>query len=149
MKAIKKKTFQDFIAREGLKSTRQRTIILDLFLASPRHMSTEELYRKIRSKHPGIGYATVCRTLKLLSQSGIARELNFGDGQKRYENIAAGEHHDHLICTSCGEIAEFENETIERLQQSVAQSHGFTIGSHKLDLYGLCARCQATKGVIR
>ncbi len=145
MKAGKKKIFKDFITREGLKSTRQRDVILNSFLASPRHMSIDELYWKVRSRHPGIGYATVCRTMKLFSQSGIARELNFGDGQKRYENISAGQHHDHLICTICGEIVEFENEAIEKLQQSVAETHGFLIESHKLDLYGLCVRCQ--KGV--
>lgn len=142
MKAVKKKAFHDFISREGLKSTRQRDVILDLFLSLPRHMSIEELYRKIRARHPGIGYATVCRTLKLFARSGIAREIRFGDGQTRYEHVAAGQHHDHLVCTGCGEIAEFENETIEKLQESVAESHGFTIYSHKLDLYGLCAKCR-------
>ena len=142
VKAVNKKIFQDFIVRQGLKSTRQRDLILKMFLNSPRHMSVEELYRKVRARHPGIGYATVCRTLKLFSQSGIAREIHFGDGQTRYEHVATGEHHDHLVCTGCGEIAEFENETIEKLQESVAESHGFAIHSHKLDLYGLCARCR-------
>ena len=142
MKAVKKKIFRDFISKEGLKSTRQRDIILDFFLSSPRHMSIEELYRKIRDRHPGIGYATVCRTLKLFTRSGIAHEIHFGDGQTRYEHIAAGEHHDHLVCKGCGVIAEFENKTIEELQTAVADSHGFLINSHKLELYGLCAKCR-------
>lgn len=142
MKALKKKTFQEFIAKEGLKSTRQRDIILDIFLSSPQHLSIEELYRKLRARHSNIGYATVCRTLKLFAQSGIAREIQIGDGQTRYEHVVAGEHHDHLICTSCGTIAEFENKTIEELQNAVADSHGFLIKSHKLELYGLCAKCR-------
>jgi Fur family ferric uptake transcriptional regulator len=142
VKRTKKKIFSDFIAHKGLKSTRQRDIILDFFLSSDRHMSLEELYLKLRAKHPNIGYATVYRTLKLFTESGIAREIQFGDGQTRYEHMMEGEHHDHLVCTRCGTIEEFENETIEKLQAEVAASHGFLIETHKLELYGLCAACR-------
>ena len=143
MKRAKKKIFQDFISHKGLKSTRQRDIILDAFLSSDRHMSIEELYLKLRSKHPNIGYATVYRTLKLFAESGIARETQFGDGQTRYEHVAEGEHHDHLVCTRCGNIVEFENETIEKLQEEVAATHGFLIERHKLELYGRCQKCHS------
>ena len=142
MKREKKKIFHDFVVTKGLKSTRQRDVILDSFLSSKRHTSIEELYRKVRARHPGIGYATVCRTLKLFAQSGIAHEIHFGDGQTRYDHISEGEHHDHLVCTDCGMIAEFENKTIEDLQNAVAESHGFLIKNHKLELYGLCAKCR-------
>ena len=142
MKAQKRKTFQEFVKKQGLKSTRQRDLILEFFLSSHQHLSIEELYRKLRAKYPGIGYATVCRTLKLFSQAGIAHEIHFGDGQTRYEHVTAGEHHDHLVCTACGTIAEFENKTIEELQTAVADSHGFLINSHKLELYGLCVKCR-------
>jgi Fur family ferric uptake transcriptional regulator len=142
VKRTKKKIFSDFISQKGLKSTRQRDIILEFFLSSDRHMSLEELYLKLRAKHPNIGYATVYRTLKLFAESGIAREIQFGDGQTRYEHMMEGEHHDHLVCTRCGTIAEFENETIEKLQAEVAASHGFLIETHKLELYGLCATCR-------
>lgn len=142
MKRAKKKLFHDFITREGLKSTRQRDIILDFFLSSERHMSIEELYLKLRAKHPSIGYATVYRTLKLFAEAGIANEIHFGDGQTRYEHVSEGEHHDHLVCTRCAAIVEFENETIEKLQAEVADSHGFLIETHKLELYGLCAKCR-------
>lgn len=138
----KKELFRAFIVRQGLKSTRQRDLILDFFLSSKSHMSVEELYRQLRAKHPNIGYATVCRTLKLFAQSGIAHEIRFGDGQTRYEHLAEGQHHDHLVCTGCGTIAEFENKTIEKLQTDVADSRGFLIQSHKLELYGLCAKCR-------
>ncbi len=142
MKRTKKKAFREFIAQKGLKSTRQRDLILDAFLSSDRHMSIEELYLKLRAKHPNIGYATVYRTLKLFAESGIAREIQFGDGQTRYEHVAEGEHHDHLVCTHCGTIIEFENETIEKLQDEVAQNHDFVIETHKLELYGICAKCR-------
>jgi Fur family ferric uptake transcriptional regulator len=142
LKRTKKKIFHDFIATKGLKSTRQRDVILDAFLSSNRHMSIEELYLKLRAKNPRIGYATVYRTLKLFAESGIAREIQFGDGQTRYEHVAEGEHHDHLVCVHCGTIIEFENESIEKLQDEVAEGYGFIIENHKLELYGTCAKCR-------
>lgn len=142
MKREKKKVFREFISQKGLKSTRQRDVILDAFLSSDRHLSIEELYLKLRAKHPSIGYATVYRTLKLFAESGIAREIQFGDGQTRYEHVNEGEHHDHLVCTRCGTIIEFENEAIEKLQDEVAARHDFLIETHKLELYGICAKCR-------
>jgi Fur family transcriptional regulator, ferric uptake regulator len=133
--------FRDFIARKGLKSTQQREIILHEFMKSGSHLSTEDLYLKIRKKHPGIGYATVYRTLKLFAECGIAEARHFGDGQTRYESIAGEEHHDHLICTACGAILEFESQRIEELQEKVAAEHKFKITSHRLELYGICQRC--------
>ncbi len=136
-----KKNFKAYLAAQGLKTTQQREVILDAFLASPSHLSTEEFYLKIRKKHPSIGYATVYRTLKLFSESGIAVERNFGDKQTRYEVLSDEEHHDHLVCTSCSKIIEFEDPEIERLQENVALRHGFKVLNHSLELYGLCADC--------
>jgi Fur family transcriptional regulator, ferric uptake regulator len=142
MKKANKKIFADFISERGLKSTKQRDIILESFLSSDRHLSIEELYLKLRATHSNIGYATVYRTLKLFAEAGIAREMQFGDGQTRYEHVGEGEHHDHLVCTRCGSIEEFENETIEQLQAEVAASRGFLIERHRLELYGLCGSCK-------
>ena len=136
-----KKSFSDYLVKKGLKTTRQREYILDEFLRSSSHLSTEELYLRLRKKHPSIGYATVYRTLKLFAECGIAAERNFGDGQTRYESTTSEEHHDHLICTGCGVILEFEDPRIEELQERVAQKHGFKILKHRLELYGLCAKC--------
>ena len=142
VKRAKKKIFHDFITKKGLKSTRQRDIILDGFLSSDNHMSIEELYLSLRAKHPSIGYATVYRTLKLFSEAGIAREIHFGDGQTRFEHVAEGEHHDHLVCTRCGAVKEFANEAIEKLQADIAENHGYLIHTHKLELYGICPKCR-------
>jgi len=139
----KKKAFNEFAAAKGLRSTRQRDIILDFFLSTRQHVSVEELYLKIKASHPGIGHATVYRTLKLFTEAGLAREILLHDGQTRYEHALAGEHHDHLVCTGCNAIIEFEDETIENLQKEIAARHGFTIRSHKLEIYGLCAACRA------
>ncbi len=138
----RKQLFRDYLSQQGLKSTRQREIILDEFLRCDSHLSTEDLYLKLRKKHPGIGYATVYRTLKIFSECGIAAARNFGDGQTRYESTTCEEHHDHLICKECGAIIEFEDTRIEQLQEQVARDHGFTIVSHRLEIFGLCAKCQ-------
>ncbi len=138
----KKKAFNAYAAKQGLRSTRQRDVILDVFLATRQHLSVEELFLKVKASHPGIGFATVYRTVKLLAEAGIARELTLKNGQVRYEHQLAGEHHDHLICTGCGTIVEFEDETIEKLQQEIAGRHGFRMTSHRMDLFGLCPTCR-------
>lgn len=138
----KKKRFDHFVASKGLRATRQRELILDIFLSTREHVTVEELYLKVKTSHPGIGHTTVYRTLKLCAEAGLAREILLHDGQTRYEHLQAGEHHDHLICTACNVIIEFENETIEELQSAIAARHGFHIRSHKLEIYGLCAACR-------
>ena len=136
--------FLDYLSRKKLKNTSQRMIILTAFLRQKSHLSTEDFYLQLRKKHPGIGYATVHRTLKLFSECGIASERNFGDGQMRFEVSHANEHHDHLVCTGCGRIIEFEDSQIEKLQLEIAQKHNFFIKDHRLELYGLCGDCHAT-----
>jgi len=145
MIAEKKKAFNDYAAKQGLRSTRQRDIILDVFLASHQHLSIEELYLKVRAANPGIGFATVYRTVKLLTEAGVARELTLENGQSRYEHQLANEHHDHLICTQCGDIVEFEDEVIERIQKEIALRHGFKLLSHRMNLFGICPLCIAKK----
>ncbi len=137
-----KRAFNVFAMSKGLRSTRQRDIILDIFLSTHQHISVEELYLKIKSSNPGIGQATVYRTLKLFAEAGLAREILLHDGQTRYEHVVAGEHHDHLVCTGCNAIIEFEDETIEKLQKEIALRHGFLIKSHKMEMYGLCSNCK-------
>ncbi len=133
---------QRFIKEKGLKSTRQRSLIIDTFLAATGHVSVEELWAKVRSADAKVSVATVYRTMKLLSESGLAHARNFGDGQTRYEAAVGKHHHDHLICTNCGTIIEFENDRIEAMQDTIAKRHGFKVTSHKLELYGLCKSCQ-------
>lgn len=131
-----------FMAERGLKSTRQRTLIVDLFFQLGGHQSVEDLWQHVRAQAPHVSVATVYRTMKLLSECGLAHARNFGDGQTRYEAAVGREHHDHLICTGCDTIVEFENDKIETLQGAVARKHGFKVASHKLELYGLCRSCQ-------
>ena len=143
----KKRVFNAYAAKQGLRSTRQRDVILDIFLSTHEHLSVEELYLKVKASHPGIGQATVYRTLKLFVDAGLAREMTLPDGQTRYEHPLAGEHHDHLICTRCNRIIEFEDATIEQLQQEIAQRHGFVLTGHKMQLCGICPACSSANNV--
>lgn len=135
-----------FMAERGLKTTRQRNLIIDTFFTLDGHLSVEDVWARVRSLDQRVSVATVYRTMKLLAESGLAHARNFGDGQTRYEAAVGKEHHDHLICTRCGTIIEFENDQIERLQDAVARRHGFRVASHKMELYGLCKSCQREVG---
>jgi Fur family transcriptional regulator, ferric uptake regulator len=139
--------FEDYSRRHGLKSTSQRDAIVDQFLRSTGHMSIEDLLARVRKRAPKVGYATVYRTMKLLTDSGIAAARQFGDGQTRYEVMDdAHAHHDHLICVTCGLILEFENDTIEKLQDEMADRlGGFKLVRHKLELYGMCPKAAGLK----
>ncbi|MFL5318017.1 MAG: Fur family transcriptional regulator [Myxococcaceae bacterium] len=130
------------MSQHGLKSTRQRSLIIDTFFETGGHLSVEELWSKVRTTDTRVSVATVYRTMKLLSDSGLVHSRNFGDGQTRYEVAVGRHHHDHLICTNCGTIVEFENDRIEAMQDAVARKHGFKVTSHKMELYGLCQKCQ-------
>ena len=138
-----------YIADRGLKSTRQRQVILEAFLAADDHLTVEELLARARTADPRVSPATVYRTMKLLSECGLARPQQFGDGQTVYEPLAGREHHDHLLCTRCGLIVEFEDDRIEALQESAAHAHGFVVTDHRMELYGLCRRCQKDKRPAR
>ena len=130
-----------YLETKGLKSTAQRDFIAETFFKTNTHISLEELLAKVKKKHKNIGYATVYRTMKLLTESGLALARQFGDGQTRYENLPDDGHHDHIICIKCSKIAEFQNQKIEQLQAETAKKLGFTVVNHKLELYGYCSDC--------
>jgi Fur family ferric uptake transcriptional regulator len=131
------------MTKHGLRSTEQRRVVTEMFFGSSGHLSIEDLLDRVRVDEPRIGYATVYRTLKLLKECGLAFERHFGDGVSRYEVAWEDEHHDHLICVECEKIIEFEDDAIEDLQHDVAARLGFKLVRHKLELYGVCAACQA------
>jgi Fur family ferric uptake transcriptional regulator len=133
----------NYVAARRLKRSRRRQAILDLFLGTERHLTADELYRLARRKHPAIGFATVYRTLKLLSACGLCREVVFEDGVTRYEHQFNHAHHDHLVCTRCGVVVEVVDPEIERLQDRLARRHGFAPRRHRMELYGVCRRCHA------
>lgn len=130
------------IIKNNMRITKQREIILKAFLNMESHVSAEELYKEASRRDSTIGLATVYRTINLFCKCGLAQQRDFGDGETRYEHLFNHKHHDHLICTNCGKITEFENTGIEKLQAKVARSHKFEAYNHRLELYGLCEACK-------
>jgi len=131
---------KEHLGKHQLKFTRQRELILTAFLRQ-EHITAEAMYHQLAKTDPHLGLATIYRTLNLFCDAGIAQARHFGS-QTQYDNVAHKGHHDHLICTGCGKIVEFENCEIEKLQEEVATRNGFTIQTHRLELYGLCSRCR-------
>ncbi|HLG13158.1 MAG TPA: transcriptional repressor [Blastocatellia bacterium] len=144
MEREEKGIFHEHLKRAGLKRTEQRDLILDVFLNTEGHVSSEGLYALVKAKDHTIGFTTVYRTLKLLKECGLARELEFHDGRMLYEHEYKHTHHDHLICTQCGALIEFYSAEIEALQDAIVRRHHFKPLSHSHRIFGICAKCQKT-----
>lgn len=136
--------FRSFLKNKGLRNTPQRQQIMEVFFNESGHLTTEEIYDRVRKEDPSLGQATVYRTMKLLCEAGLAREVRFGDGLARYEH-AADAHHDHLICENCGRNIEVVDSQIEELQDALARKHGFKPTFHRLYLYSICPDCQRNR----
>lgn len=134
--------FLKHIQKQGLKRTAQRELILDVFLHTEGHVSGEDLYRLVHEQDPTVGQTTVYRTLRLLTDAGLAREVRFGDGRAHYEHNYKHEHHDHMICSECGKIIEFYSPELEAIQEAMAARHKFELTSHLLRMMGVCADCR-------
>ena len=132
------------LKKKGMKYTEQRAIILQLILSLDEHLSAEELYEIVKKKYPNqnIGIATVYRTLNFLEEVELISSISFGKDGKKYESNNKDQHHDHIICTSCGKIVEFFDESIEKRQEEIASDNGFTITDHTMQLFGICQNCK-------
>ena len=132
-------TLKAYLQQKGLKYTQLRRIITEVFFdpaAAHMHPTIDELFLRVRAVDPKIGYATVYRTIKLFEECKLASSRRFGDNQTRYEPETPGEHHDHMICSDCGAIIEFEDDRIEELQDLVARELGFELTDHRMVLFG-------------
>jgi Fur family ferric uptake transcriptional regulator len=134
--------FLRHIQKAGLKRTAQRDLILEVFLRTEEHLSSEDLYNLVKKEDPEIGQTTVYRTLKLLTEAGLAREARFGDGRTYYEHNYKHAHHDHMICTECGKVIEFYSAELEAIQDAQAAKYKFTPTNHSLRIFGLCSDCR-------
>ncbi|MCH2547015.1 MAG: transcriptional repressor [Alphaproteobacteria bacterium] len=129
-------TLENKCEEKGLKMTEQRRIIARVLSDSDDHPDVEMLYQRASSVDAGISIATVYRTVRLFEEAGIIAKHDFGDGRSRYEE-SSGEHHDHLINLRTGEVIEFTNEQIEKLQETIARELGFELVDHRLELFGI------------
>jgi len=137
---VERRTLARYLEDHSLKHTKQREAILEVFLEASGHVTSEDIYSRVREQHPSIGYTTVYRTMKLLCEAGLAQERHFDDGIARYE--IEHEHHDHLVCTKCGRVIEFECAMIEATQNEIADRYRFRVLRHRHELYGHCEDCR-------
>lgn len=136
------KIFNEYIKSSGLKETAQRGIILDTFLSTDDHVSVEDLHLILKKYRHKVGYATIYRTMKLIADSGLAREVSFNDGISRFEHTFDSEHHHHLICQECQQIVEFSSKALNAEEKAIAKKHGFKTYSHHFEIFGICKSCQ-------
>jgi Fur family ferric uptake transcriptional regulator len=136
------KQLKDYVRLHNLRWTAQRHIIAKILFGSRQHFTTEELFQKAKAKDPAIGYATVSRTLHLLTDAGFCEQLDFSDGSMRFEVYDERAHHDHLVCTHCGTFIEVYSPQLEKIQTDLVKQHGFFESHHRLQIFGLCKICR-------
>lgn len=136
------------LRKAGLKVTLPRVKILELLEESHRenrHLSAEDVFRRLRDAGEDIGLATVYRVLTQFQDAGLVIKHNFDSDQAVFE-LESGSHHDHLVCLRCNKVTEFSDELIEQRQQAIAEQHGFRLTHHSLYMYGICAECAKKAG---
>lgn len=136
-----KEQFRRLFEDEGIDRIEDRLAILEVFLGIERHISFQEFIAALKDNGYSFEQDFVKKTLNLLCRYGFAAKKGFEGRPTLYEHRHLGYHHDHLICTKCGKIAEFENRQMEDLQVKIAALHGFHVLQHKMEIYGLCSEC--------
>ncbi len=136
-----KEQFQKLFAQEHIDRIEDRFKILDTFLQTEGHVTEKELRQQLDQNGFVFDSEFIRETLKLMCRFGFALKQKFDNGLIRYEHLHLGQHHDHIVCTKCKKITEFENPQIEQLQAQIAGQYGFHILQHKMEIYGICSDC--------
>jgi Fur family ferric uptake transcriptional regulator len=145
-----KQRFTEFLSQKNLRLTAQRQAIVETAFSTRQHFTAEQLLAWSRQRDKSVSRATVYRTLPLLTESGLIRELDFGGDHKIYDpNYAEHPHHNHIICEDCQQIIEFESERIEELAGTISQDLGFTVTAHRLQISAHCQEFQRTGACSR
>jgi len=138
-KETAKQRFLEFLERKALRLTSQRQVIVDTVFSTEQHFTAEQLLEWSRARDRSISRATVYRTLPLLTESGLVRELDLGKDQKVYDpNYADHPNHNHIICHDCDRIVEFESEKLERLESEITRNLGFSLKAQRLQISASC-----------
>ena len=136
-----KEQFKALFQQEHIDHIDNRFDVLEVFLQTESHVSADMLHDLLKQKGYDFSLVFVRDTLKLLCRYGFAQKNKFDNGVTRYEHRHLGQHHDHMICTKCRKIFEFQNDDLERLQKRISSIHGFHMLQHKMEIYGICSRC--------
>ena len=131
--------FLEFLAQKNLRMTGQRRAIIETVFSTEEHFTAEQLLGWSRRRDKSVSRATVYRTLPLLTESGLVREMDFGKEHKFYDpNYAEHPRHNHIICQDCGKIVEFESEKIEHVENEISRRLGYAVKSHRLQITATC-----------
>ncbi|MEO7299582.1 MAG: transcriptional repressor [Verrucomicrobiota bacterium] len=134
-----KRKFMEFLGGKNLRITSQRQAIIETVFGTEEHFTAEQLLEWSRKKDKSVSRATVYRTLPLLTESGLVREMDFGKDHKFYDpNYAHHPNHNHIICQDCEKIVEFDSEKIEKLEDEISHRLGFSVKTHRLQITGSC-----------
>ena len=143
-----KKQFIKLLGQENVDELDKRFQILESFLKSEKHETCPEISMRLEEEGISLGAGFVAETMELLCRFGFAHKLKFDDGPPRYEHRHLGLHHDHMVCTKCGTIIEFRDETLERQQVDLAAAYGFHMLQHKMEIYGICGDCLKKRSMV-
>ena len=142
--------FRRYLREQGLPVTQQRESIAEVVFSASGHLSVEDIEERLRERGERIGKATIYRSLEMLVKSGLVEEHDFGEGFKRYEHLFGQKPvREHLICTECGKVSEIHSTELVRVQEEEARRHGFAPSRYRLQIYGVCANCQAAGVEVR
>src|SRR5213082_331789 len=134
-----KQRFMEFLSRKNLRLTSQRQAIIESAFSTEEHFTAEQLLEWSRQRDPSVSRATIYRTLPLLTESGLVREMDFVKDYKFYDpNYAEHPHHNHIICQDCDRIVEFESDKIDKLESEISHRLGFAVKAHRLQITASC-----------
>lgn len=139
--ALEIQRFGTFLQTQGLKMTSERAALVHEICSTHYHFEADELLEKLKKRDIKISRATVYRTLELLVRSGMVRRVHLGEDHYHYEHVGQDSHHDHLICTTCGNVIEFHDDELESRQREICETHKFAPTFHNLQILGVCASC--------
>lgn len=138
--------FRDYIKEKGLRNTPEREIIIEEIFSTHDHFDVDELFLRMRNKNKIVSKASIYRTIPLLVESGLIKEVFFEDGHLHYEHIYGHKDHCHIRCMCCGRNLEFSDDEIEKIQKQIGKKYGFIITSHRFELLGYCPQCAQGQG---
>lgn len=133
--------FRAYIKAQGLRKTPERETIIEEIFSIHDHFDVDELFLRLRNKRKRVSKASLYRTIPLLIESGLIKEVYFEDGHLHYEHIYGHKDHSHLRCNRCGRIIEFDDDEIGTLQKRIGKKYNFAVTAHRFELIGYCPQC--------
>jgi Fur family ferric uptake transcriptional regulator len=139
--------FRDYIKERGLRNTPEREMIIEEIFSTHDHFDVDGLFLRMRNKKKTVSRASIYRTIPLLVESGLIKEVFFEDGHLHYEHIYGHKHHCHLRCICCGKNFEFTDDEIEKIQRQIGKKYDFLVTSHRFELLGYCPQCAQSQEI--